>query len=177
MYIYLPNGYRNLQGVRIPAGLWSQDYPPVRDYWQEIVHSNRGVVLEDANSLPSGKQAIIGQLSALDTIRKQYYSLTGENSNTEWQTKHLLNQVIELQLKGVVVTPSGASISTHTWDTSDNTPTESTTEPVDVDIAKSSELDTLREEYEALAGKRVYYGWDAETLQAKIEVLKADAND
>lgn len=169
MYIYLPNGYRNLQGVRIPAGLWSQEYPPVRDYWQEIVHSNRGILLEDANSLPSGKQAIIGQLSALDTIRKQYYALTGENPNPDWQTKHLLNRIIELQLKGVMVNKAS-------WDTSDNTPTESTKEPDSVEN-ELSELDTLREEYETLAGKRVYYGWDTETLQTKIEGLKADAND
>jgi hypothetical protein len=45
-------------------------------------------------------------------------------------------------------------------------PTETQIEAYDTD------LDTLRERYEALSGKRVYYGWDADTLRGKIAELE-----
>jgi hypothetical protein len=38
------------------------------------------------------------------------------------------------------------------------------------------DLGALREKYEKLAGKKVFNGWDAETVRAKIAELKADAD-
>lgn len=43
------------------------------------------------------------------------------------------------------------------------------TAPADPD----GDLNALRDHYEALAGKRVFNGWDADTLRAKIAALEA----
>jgi len=50
--------------------------------------------------------------------------------------------------------------------------TEKKPDKTEANDADKKELDALRDEYEALAGKRVYHGWDAEQLKAKIEELK-----
>lgn len=42
-------------------------------------------------------------------------------------------------------------------------------------VQTGDDLPALREEYEALAGKRVFHGWDADTLRAKIGELRGDA--
>lgn len=99
-YIYLPNGYMDIsQSIRIGQGIWSSDYPPVQAYWQMIVDSGRGYLVNKEGAIAQDSPIrVIEQAPMASILRKQYEVLLGYRLRETLSVTDLITRILALQV-------------------------------------------------------------------------------
>lgn len=122
-------------------------------------HGDDDLEDEDEGSAPDN------DVPDIDALRQRIAELEGENA----EVATLRTRVTELETERDELL---AELEEADKQIAELTPAENA---ADADQT-GDDLGALREEYEKLAGKKVFNGWDAQTVRAKIAELKADAD-
>lgn len=100
-WLWIPNGFRNLSGVRVAPGLWTPDglseeeYEAARESVQSIP------IPAGSRGIPMSKYATVKPWGVL---RRQYESLSGQRVDSSMSAAELIEAVVNLQAPTVIVT-------------------------------------------------------------------------